>query len=58
LLEQSTIDAVEQGHMTKDLAILVKNDWNVKEGKDYLITEAYMEKIDQIFQEKWKKVVG
>jgi len=44
--------------MTKDLAILVKNDWNVKEGKDYLITEAYMEKIDQIFQEKWKKVVG
>lgn len=37
-LEASVIKAVEQGHMTKDLAILVKNTTKVAEGKDYLVT--------------------
>merc|ERR1712144_167871 len=35
-LEAAVIKSVEQGSMTKDLAILVKNTNNVKEGKDYL----------------------
>lgn len=58
MLEQSTVEAVEQGYMTKDLAIIVNNNWNVKEGKDYMVTEGYMEKVDEIFQKKWKHVVS
>ena len=55
LLEQSVIEAVEAGHMTKDLAILSTGSWDVKEGKDYLVTEAFMDKIDDKFQQKWAK---
>jgi len=29
--------------MTKDLAILATGKWDVKEGKDYLVTEAFMD---------------
>ena len=54
-LEQSVIEAVEDGHMTKDLAILATGSWDVKEGKDYLVTEAFMDKIDDKFQQKWAK---
>ena len=41
--------------MTKDLAILATGSWDVKEGKDYLVTEAFMDKIDDKFQQKWAK---
>lgn len=58
LLEESTIEAVEKGWMTKDLALLATGRTDVKEGKDYLVTEAYMDKIDELFKVKWNKVVG
>lgn len=57
-LEKATIDTVEQGIMTKDLAIVALNRWDVKEGDDYAITEHYMEAVDKNFQKEWKKVVG
>jgi isocitrate dehydrogenase len=56
LLEEATIEAVEKGWMTKDLAILATGRNDVKEGKDYLVTEAYMDKIDSLFKAKWEKV--
>jgi len=43
--------------MTKDLAILVKGTTKVKEGKDYLVTEAFMEAVDANFQQEWAKIV-
>jgi isocitrate dehydrogenase len=39
--------------MTKDLAICAYG-WDVKEGEHYLITEKFMDKIDENFQKKWK----
>jgi isocitrate dehydrogenase len=42
-LEESVIEAVEAGHMTKDLAILATGSWDVKEGRDYLNTVDYMD---------------
>ena len=37
-LEAAVIASVENGHMTKDLAILAKGTSKVKEGTDYLVT--------------------
>jgi isocitrate dehydrogenase len=56
MLEESVIEAVEAGHMTKDLAILATGSWDVKEGRDYLNTEAYMNKVDEHFKAKWDKI--
>jgi len=39
LLEEAVIEAVESGAMTKDLAILATGSWDVKEGRDYMVTE-------------------
>ena len=47
-LEAATVETVEKGFMTKDLAICVHGN-AVKEGKHYLQTEAYMDKIDEAF---------
>ena len=58
LLEDSVIEAVESGKMTKDLAILAKNTWDVKEGRDYVVTESFMDSIDAIFKDKWDKFYG
>ena len=44
--------------MTKDLAILVKNTNKVKEGSDYLVTEAFMDAIDTQFQADWGKIMN
>merc|ERR1719199_1570957 len=55
LLEQSVIEAVEAGKMTKDLAILATGNWDVQEGRDYQNTEDYMNSIDEIFKQKWMK---
>jgi len=44
--------------MTKDLAILVKNTTKVKEGKDFLVTEGFMEAVDKNFQAAWGKIVA
>ena len=57
-LEQAVIHTVEQGQMTKDLAILVKNTSKVAEGSDYLVTQAFMEAVDKNFQQKWAKIVS
>ena len=58
LLEDSVIEAVESGKMTKDLAILAKGTWDVKEGRDYQVTEAFMDSVDAIFKDKWDKFYG
>jgi isocitrate dehydrogenase len=57
-LEKAVIDTVEQGVMTKDLAILVKGSSSVKEGSDYLVTEAFMDKVDQNFQLSWGQIMA
>ena len=44
--------------MTKDLAILATGSWDVKEGRDYLVTEAFMDKIDMNFQQEWGKIMA
>ena len=54
-LEASVISAVEQGYMTKDLALLVKGTNDVKEGRDYQITDDFMLSVDRVFKEKWNK---
>ena len=57
-LEDAVVRTVEDGYMTKDLAILALNKNDVKEGSEYLITEAFMDKIDAHFQESWGKIMG
>lgn len=49
LLENSVVETMEQGHLTKDLAILVHNKWDVRENEHWLRTEKFMEKIDENF---------
>ena len=56
ILEDATVETIEQGHMTKDLAICVYG-WDVKENQHYLITEKFMDKIDENFQKQWKNVM-
>lgn len=56
-LEEATVEAIEKGHMTKDLAICVYGN-NVQENTHYLRTEVFMDRIDEIFQQKWRKIVG
>ncbi len=48
-LENAVIQTVEGGQMTKDLAMLALNTSKVAEGKDYLVTEAFMDAIDAHF---------
>jgi isocitrate dehydrogenase len=48
-LEASVIATVEGGEMTKDLAILAKGTSKVEEGKDYLVTESFLDAVDVHF---------
>ena len=57
-MEAAVIEAVEAGNFTKDLAMLALNRNDVKENKDYLQTEAFMDAIDKHFQKKWAKYVA
>ena len=57
-LEAAVIKAVEGGQMTKDLAILATGRSNVKEGQDYLVTEAFMDAVDAHFQAEWSKIMN
>lgn len=50
-LEATVIETVEEGKMTKDLALLVKN--NVVSRSDYLNTEGFLDAIAQNFQKKF-----
>lgn len=49
-LEETCIETVEQGKMTKDLAMLVHGD--KMQRKDYLNTQDFLDAIDQKLQEK------
>ena len=57
-LEGAVISTVEQGSFTKDLAILALGRGDVKEGSDYLVTEAFMDAIDKNFQAEWSKIMA
>ncbi|GIV27917.1 MAG: isocitrate dehydrogenase [NADP] [Bacteroidia bacterium] len=56
ILEQSCIETVESGKMTKDLAVCIHGN-NVKHGEHYLYTEEFMDAIDKTLQNKLKSVV-
>jgi isocitrate dehydrogenase len=47
-LEQVCVESVEQGEMTKDLALLVSKD------QAWLTTEDYLSALDRRLQEKMK----
>jgi len=53
LLEQSCVDTVEKGHMTKDLAGCIHGLPNVKPGM-YLNTMDFLEAIRQDLEQKMK----
>jgi isocitrate dehydrogenase len=57
-LEHATTETMENGVLTKDLAIIVYNRWDVKEKEHWLTTEDFMDKIDENFQKHWKKIYG
>lgn len=52
-LEDSVLQSVENGKMTKDLAILATGRWDVEEGRDFQNTEDFMNSIDETFRSKW-----
>ena len=52
-LEAAVLEAVENNEYTKDLAILATGRHDVKEGKDYMVTEAFMDAVDNRFRAKW-----
>jgi isocitrate dehydrogenase len=52
-LEEVCIETVEEGKMTKDLAITIKA--RVEHGKDYLYTEEFLEAIDANLKKKIAK---
>ena len=56
-LEDAVISTVEDGNYTKDLAIIALGTNKVKEGKDYQVTEAFMESVDANFQAEWSKIM-
>jgi len=49
-LEEVCIETVEEGKMTKDLAITIKA--KVEHGKDYLFTEEFLDAIDENLKKK------
>jgi len=52
-LEQACIETVENGKMTKDLAVCIHGN-NVKHGEHYLYTEEFMDAIDATLKSKLK----
>jgi len=58
ILERATIETMEQGKVTKDLAIVIYNRWDVKENEHWLNTEKFMDLIDENFQKQWKLTHG
>ena len=49
------LEAVTNNEYTKDLAILAtgKHHTELKEGSDYMVTEAFMDAVDNRFRAKW-----
>lgn len=56
ILEQSCIETVENGKMTKDLAVCIHGN-NVKHGEHYLYTEEFMDAVDTTLKNKLKTTV-
>ncbi len=56
ILEQSCIETVESGKMTKDLAVCIHGN-NVKHGEHYLYTEEFMDAVDTTLKNKLKTSV-
>lgn len=56
-LEQACIETVENGKMTKDLAVCIHGN-NVKHGEHYLYTEEFMDAIDNTLKQKLKSAVA
>jgi isocitrate dehydrogenase len=52
-LEQVCIETVEEGKMTKDLAVCIHGN-KVKHGEHYLYTEEFLEAINSNLQRKFK----
>lgn len=52
-LERVCIEAVEEGHMTKDLAVTIHGN-KVEHGTQYLYTEEFLDILDQKLQSKLK----
>ncbi|PUZ24542.1 isocitrate dehydrogenase (NADP) [Chitinophaga costaii] len=52
-LEQVCIETVENGKMTKDLAICIHGN-KVEHGRDYLYTEEFLQELDNALQAKLK----
>jgi isocitrate dehydrogenase len=48
-LEAAVIESIEHGNFTKDLAQLALNKTDVKENKDYVVTEKFMDTVDKHF---------
>ncbi|RME17360.1 MAG: NADP-dependent isocitrate dehydrogenase [Bacteroidetes bacterium] len=55
-LEQACIQTVENGQMTKDLAVCIHGN-NVKHGKHYLYTEEFMDAVDTTLKALLKSTV-
>lgn len=55
-LEQACIETVENGKMTKDLAVCIHGN-QVKHGEHYLYTEEFMDAIDTTLKNKLKTMV-
>jgi len=56
-LEEAVVDTIEKGSMTKDLAICIHGN-KVHENTHYQRTEVFMDRIDENFRARWKKIVG
>lgn len=56
-LEHACIETVENGKMTKDLAVCIHGN-NVKHGEHYLYTEEFMDAIDNTLKQKLKSAVA
>lgn len=57
LLEEACIETVENGQMTKDLAVCIHGN-NVKHGTHYLYTDEFMNAIDKTFKNKLNTVLS
>jgi len=55
LLEQVCVDSIENGQMTKDLALCIYGEKMTRD--HYIETEAYLETLANNFDKKWKTVV-
>eukprot|EP01120_Amphizonella_sp_Union-15-10_P002116 TRINITY_DN1226_c0_g1_i1.p1 TRINITY_DN1226_c0_g1~~TRINITY_DN1226_c0_g1_i1.p1 ORF type:complete len:427 (-),score=99.68 TRINITY_DN1226_c0_g1_i1:44-1324(-) len=51
-LEESCVEAVSTGFMTKDLALCIKGDLKNLKRSDYLNTQEFLNKIEEIFSAK------